>query len=87
MWIALTINPHVAFLSVLDNGNCPATHPVGLMKLFYEITWNIHDFAGRWSPSDGWPFVYVGFPLSVVMIPVSDVSFLGSWVRVTWASS
>nr|AEM76788.1 putative WSC domain protein [Armillaria mellea] len=49
---------HVAFLSQLDNGDCPATHPVGLMKLFYEITWNIHDFAGRWSPSDGWPFVY-----------------------------
>nr|AEL31250.1 hypothetical protein [Armillaria mellea] len=38
---------HVAFLSQLDNGDCPATHPVGLMKLFYEITWDIHDFAGR----------------------------------------
>ncbi|KAK0199439.1 hypothetical protein DFS33DRAFT_233960 [Desarmillaria ectypa] len=49
---------HVAFLSQLDNGNCPSTHPIGLMKLFYEITWNIHDFAGRWSESDGWPFVY-----------------------------
>ncbi|PBK62265.1 hypothetical protein ARMSODRAFT_964281 [Armillaria solidipes] len=54
---------HVAFLSQLDNGDCPATHPVGLMKLFYEITWNIHDFAGRWNPSDGWPFVYsIGDP-------------------------
>ncbi|KAK0472168.1 hypothetical protein IW261DRAFT_1596974 [Armillaria novae-zelandiae] len=49
---------HVAFLSQLDNGDCPSTHPVGLMKLFYEITWNIHDFAGRWDANDGWPFVY-----------------------------
>ena len=28
---------HVAFLSRLDNGACPKTHPVGLMKLFYEV--------------------------------------------------
>ncbi|KAI3610099.1 wsc domain [Moniliophthora roreri] len=49
---------HVAFLSILDNGSCPSTHPVGLMKLFYEITWDIHSFAGRWKESDGWPFVY-----------------------------
>ncbi|KAL0571171.1 hypothetical protein V5O48_010786 [Marasmius crinis-equi] len=49
---------HVAFLSTLDNGVCPPTHPVGLMKLFYEITWDIHSFAGRWSESQGWPFVY-----------------------------
>lgn len=21
----------------LDNGVCPSTHPVGLMKLFYEV--------------------------------------------------
>ncbi|KAG7086206.1 hypothetical protein E1B28_002170 [Marasmius oreades] len=49
---------HVAFLSILDNGSCPPTHPVGLMKLFYEITWDIHNFAGRWKESDGWPFVY-----------------------------
>ncbi|KAF5347837.1 hypothetical protein D9758_013820 [Tetrapyrgos nigripes] len=50
---------HVAYLSILDNGSCPSTHPVGLMKLFYEITWNIHDFTGRWQESDGWPFVWV----------------------------
>ncbi|KAL0961314.1 hypothetical protein HGRIS_006272 [Hohenbuehelia grisea] len=49
---------HTAYLSGLDNGVCPSTHPVPLLKLFYEITWNVHDFASRWSPSDGWPFVY-----------------------------
>ncbi|KAG8728129.1 hypothetical protein FRC12_021989 [Ceratobasidium sp. 428] len=41
---------HVAYLSGLDNGNCPSTHPV---------TWDIHNFASRWNPAtDGWPFVY-----------------------------
>ncbi|KAG9088375.1 hypothetical protein FRC06_002059 [Ceratobasidium sp. 370] len=49
---------HVAYLSQLDNGDCPSTHPVGFMKMFFEVTWNIHDFASRWTPADGWPFVY-----------------------------
>jgi hypothetical protein len=50
---------HVAYLSGLDNGSCPSTHPVYMMKLFYEITWNVHDFASRWNPAtQKWPFVY-----------------------------
>ncbi|KAF8884527.1 hypothetical protein BD779DRAFT_779221 [Infundibulicybe gibba] len=50
---------HTAYLSGLDNGKCPSTHPVPLMKLFYEITWDVHDFASRWTPgTDEWPFVY-----------------------------
>ncbi|KAJ7159311.1 hypothetical protein C8R43DRAFT_1124525 [Mycena crocata] len=50
---------HTAYLSQIDNGVCPSTHPVYLMKLFYEVTWNVHAFAGRWTPgADKWPFVY-----------------------------
>ncbi|KDQ15848.1 hypothetical protein BOTBODRAFT_186901 [Botryobasidium botryosum FD-172 SS1] len=49
---------HVAHLSGLDNGACPSTHPVGLIRLFYEVTWRIDGFASRWKESDGWPFVY-----------------------------
>lgn len=51
---------HVAFLSGLDNGACPSTHPVYMMKLFYEITWDVHDFADRWNVNDpnAWPFVF-----------------------------
>ncbi|KAG8704597.1 hypothetical protein FRC09_003442, partial [Ceratobasidium sp. 395] len=49
---------HVAYLSKLDTGSCPPTHPVPLMKLFYEVTWDIHAFASRWAATDGWPFVY-----------------------------
>ncbi|TFK23892.1 hypothetical protein FA15DRAFT_670095 [Coprinopsis marcescibilis] len=50
---------HTAYLSGLDNGSCPGSHPVGLMKLFYEVTWDVHHFADRWTPgTDNWPFVY-----------------------------
>ncbi|PPQ96696.1 hypothetical protein CVT26_010248 [Gymnopilus dilepis] len=50
---------HTAFLSDLDNGNCPSTHPVGLMTILYEVTWNVHAFAESWnSSSDPWPFVW-----------------------------
>ncbi|KAF8908199.1 hypothetical protein CPB84DRAFT_1843653 [Gymnopilus junonius] len=50
---------HTAFLSDLDNGACPSTHPVGLMTVLYEVTWDVHSFADRWnSSSDSWPFVY-----------------------------
>ncbi|KAH8101503.1 hypothetical protein BXZ70DRAFT_891712 [Cristinia sonorae] len=50
---------HTAFLSGLDNGDCPPTHPVGLMKLFYEVTWSVTDFAHLWNPGkEQWPFVW-----------------------------
>jgi len=48
---------HVAYMTGLDNGACPDTHPVGLMHLFYEITWNVGDFTDRWVEPN-WPFVY-----------------------------
>ncbi|KAH8925924.1 hypothetical protein BT69DRAFT_1239588 [Atractiella rhizophila] len=52
-------NSHVAYLSQIDNGKCPDTHPVPLMKLFYEVTWDIDSFvkSGRWD-GNGFPFTY-----------------------------
>ncbi|KAF8178495.1 hypothetical protein BJ912DRAFT_665000 [Pholiota molesta] len=50
---------HTAFLSDLDNGACPSTHPVPFMKLLYEVTWDVHTLASRWNPrKDKWPFVW-----------------------------
>ncbi|KAJ7073580.1 hypothetical protein C8F01DRAFT_1271222, partial [Mycena amicta] len=50
---------HTAFLSGLDNGVCPSAFPVPLMKLFFEITWAVNNFSGRWNANtDKWPFVY-----------------------------
>jgi hypothetical protein len=28
---------HTAYLSELDNGSCPDSHPVGLMKMLFEV--------------------------------------------------
>ncbi|KAG7093489.1 hypothetical protein E1B28_007163 [Marasmius oreades] len=65
---------HVAFLSMLDNGSCPPTHPIGLMKVFYEVTWNVDAFTGRWQESDGWPFVYVSLMISLPISHLVDAS-------------
>jgi len=32
-----TDNSHVAYMSAIDNGACPPTHPVQLIHLFYEV--------------------------------------------------
>ncbi|KZP04108.1 hypothetical protein FIBSPDRAFT_915182 [Athelia psychrophila] len=48
---------HVAFLSKLTNSDCPSTHPVGLQLLYYQITWDVNDFADRWT-APAWPCVY-----------------------------
>jgi len=50
---------HVAFMSIMDNGVCPSTHPVSLMTLFYEQTWTVNDYNSRWTPGvNPWPFVW-----------------------------
>lgn len=56
-----THTTHVAFLSELDNGSCPSDHPVGLMKLFFEVTWDVNSFvtSGEWDGTNpAWPFLY-----------------------------
>jgi len=50
---------HTAYLSDLDHGSCPSTHPVPLMKLLYEVTWDVTSMASRWNPrKDLWPFIW-----------------------------
>ncbi|KAG9032682.1 hypothetical protein FRB95_001110 [Tulasnella sp. JGI-2019a] len=50
---------HVSYLSGLDNGECDAAHPVTLVHLFYEITWDLSPFRSSWVPQGyPWPFVY-----------------------------
>ncbi|KAI1391395.1 uncharacterized protein F4822DRAFT_184620 [Hypoxylon trugodes] len=40
---------HVAYPSLVGNGDCPDTHPQRLVTLFYETIWNTNDksFQGR----------------------------------------
>ncbi|KAF1350743.1 hypothetical protein BDV97DRAFT_350297 [Delphinella strobiligena] len=40
-----------------DNGPCPASHPVHLISLFFEVLYNTNDFADMWY-GDGQPFVF-----------------------------
>ncbi|KZW02977.1 hypothetical protein EXIGLDRAFT_664593 [Exidia glandulosa HHB12029] len=50
---------HVAYMSIMDNGKCPDTHPVNLITMFYEQTWDTGDFDARWDPAvNRWPFVW-----------------------------
>lgn len=44
---------HVAYLSQIDNGVCPPTHPVLLPHLFYEVLYGVADIK-----QDGGQFVF-----------------------------
>ncbi|KAL8833958.1 MAG: hypothetical protein Q9170_004004 [Blastenia crenularia] len=49
-------NSHVEYMSGLDNGKCPSTHPVAFMHLFYEILYGVNDInkdGGRFVFSQG----------------------------------
>ncbi|KAL8926792.1 MAG: hypothetical protein Q9172_001669 [Xanthocarpia lactea] len=42
-------NSHVEYMSRLDNGVCPSSHPVPLIHLFYEVLYGVNDI----KPSGG----------------------------------
>jgi hypothetical protein len=40
-------------------GNCPASHPVKLPQIMYELMWNVTEFSDKANwPSSGAPFMY-----------------------------
>ncbi|KAL8697703.1 MAG: hypothetical protein Q9201_006976 [Fulgogasparrea decipioides] len=49
-------NSHVEYMSGLDNGVCPPTHPVPLMHIFFEVLYGVNDInkdGGRFVFSQG----------------------------------
>ncbi|CAF9922732.1 MAG: hypothetical protein HETSPECPRED_005133 [Heterodermia speciosa] len=50
-------NSHVAYMSGIDNGVCPPTHPVPLIHLFFEVLYGVTDVkqqpGGRFVFSQG----------------------------------
>lgn len=40
-----------------DSGDCPSTHPVHLVSMFYEVTWRTDYFKDQWYGSEH-PFVF-----------------------------
>ncbi|KKY25296.1 putative wsc domain-containing protein [Phaeomoniella chlamydospora] len=45
---------HVAYMSQIDNGVCPDTHPVLLIHLFFEVYYGVNDI----DQTDGGQFVF-----------------------------
>lgn len=54
-------NSHVEYMSDLDNGICPSTHSIPLIKMFYEFLYGVNDIqkdGGRFLFSNGMcPFI------------------------------
>ena len=52
-----TDNSHVAYMSQIDNGICPPTHPVQLVHLFFEVLYGVkqikQEAGGRFVFSQG----------------------------------
>ncbi|KFY25116.1 hypothetical protein V493_04831 [Pseudogymnoascus sp. VKM F-4281 (FW-2241)] len=48
---------HMAYPSLVDNGNCPESHPKRFISLFYEVIWDTPKFADQWN-GDKHPFVF-----------------------------
>lgn len=46
-------NSHVEYMSGLDNGKCPSTHPVALMHIFFEVLYGVNNIK-----KDGGRFVF-----------------------------
>ena len=46
-------NSHVAYMSQIDNGVCPPTHPVQLLHLFFETLYSVNSIS-----QDGGQFVF-----------------------------
>jgi len=58
-------NSHVAYMSGLDNGVCPPTHPVQFIHLFYEVLYSVNDIK-----LDGGKFVFAhGDPTGTYPFP------------------
>merc|ERR1712054_145323 len=41
-----------------DNGPCPASHPVRLISIFYEVIYSVDGFDNRWWDENQHPFVF-----------------------------
>ncbi|KAL0482213.1 hypothetical protein AKO1_013303 [Acrasis kona] len=49
---------HMAYPSLIDNGDCPTTHPKRLVSIFYEVMFSVNDFKDMWWNSTKHPFVF-----------------------------
>ncbi len=70
---------HVAYPTSYNNGACPSSHPKHLISIFYEVIWNVGDFANEWDGNTQ-PFVWsMGDP--------TGFGYHGDFVRSTFPPS
>ena len=50
---------HMAYLSNVNGGTCPESHPIRLVSIFFEIIRDVNPWADQWWTPDGvgHPFV------------------------------
>ncbi|KFY37374.1 hypothetical protein V494_04776 [Pseudogymnoascus sp. VKM F-4513 (FW-928)] len=48
---------HMAYPSLVDNGNCPESHPKRFISLFYEVVWDTAKYADKYAGGKH-PFVF-----------------------------
>ncbi|KAK1060229.1 hypothetical protein LTR74_012048 [Friedmanniomyces endolithicus] len=50
---------HMAYpIGSYDNGYCPASHPVHLISIFFEVIYQTGNFADRWHSPNHHPFIF-----------------------------
>ncbi|KZV98378.1 WSC-domain-containing protein, partial [Exidia glandulosa HHB12029] len=68
---------HVSYpIEHFNGGKCPDTHPVHLVSIFYEILWDINEWADMWWDGNG-----VGHPFTLSMGDPTGYhgDFLNGW--------
>lgn len=48
---------HMAYPTLVDNGNCPESHPKRFISLFYEVVWDTNKYADKYTNGKH-PFVF-----------------------------
>lgn len=48
---------HMAYPTLVDNGNCPESHPKRFISLFYEVVWDTNKYADKYTDGTH-PFVF-----------------------------
>lgn len=78
---------HMAYPDQVNNGKCPASHPVRMMSLFYEILYEVNDWKNMWYGTKP-PFVLSnGDPTGYGKISTPSISragFSNLSIRASW---
>ncbi len=82
LYVVDNSNSHVAYMSGIDNGVCPPTHPIQLLHVFVEVLYSMDSVTqspgGHFTFSNGDP---TGFGFHAVFINGWDIPTLESAIK------